>query len=119
MHQNHVAHIDGISESESDEEWEEMNDEEQIIECLFCKTVSNNFLDALKHLESSHNFNFAGFKSRYALDVYSYIKLINFIRKKKITAEELNGLNVKSWDNDEYLSPVIQDDPWLMLGKTQ
>ncbi|XP_058807025.1 protein arginine N-methyltransferase 3 isoform X2 [Phymastichus coffea] len=115
MQENHVGQMNGVSESESDDEWEEMNDEEQIIECLFCKNVYNGFLDALKHLESSHNFNFSTFKNRYALDVYSYIKLINFIRKKNITAEELNGLNVKLWDNDEYLSPVIQDDPWLML----
>lgn len=109
--------MDGISESESDDDWEEMNDEVQTVQCLFCSDTSSNFTDALKHLESSHDFSFAVFKNRHALDVYSYIKLINFIRKKKLTAEELNALSVKTWESDEYLAPVFQDDPWLMLGR--
>lgn len=116
LQHNHVAPMDGVSESESDEDWEEMNDEVQIIECLFCKNTCNNFTDALQHLELSHNFSFAVFKNRHALDVYSYIKLINFIRKKKIKPEELNALSIKTWESDEYLTPVFQDDPWLMLG---
>ncbi|XP_011501917.1 PREDICTED: protein arginine N-methyltransferase 3 [Ceratosolen solmsi marchali] len=105
----------GISESESDDDWEEMNYEKQVIKCLFCSNCCNNFTDALKHLDSSHNFNFAKFKMRHALDIYSYIKLINFIRKKKATPEELNELNIKIWEHDEYLTPILQDDPWLML----
>lgn len=116
IQQNHIAQMDGLSESESDDDWEEMNDEAQVVECLFCNIISNNFTDALKHLESAHNFSFAVFKNKHALDVYSYIKLINFIRKKDVQPEELNDLSVKSWESDEYLTPVIQDDPWLMLG---
>ena len=108
--------MDGISESESDDDWEEMNDEVQVVECLFCNDTCNNIKDALKHLESTHSFSFSIFKSRHALDVYSYIKLINFIRKKDVTPEELTSLSVKTWENDEYLTPVLQDDPWLMLG---
>ena len=109
--------MDGISESESDEDWDELNDEPQMVECLFCNDTCKSFSDALKHLEATHNFSFARFKSRHALDVYSYIKLINFIRKKKVSPEELNALSVKTWEVDEYLTPVKQDDPWLMFGK--
>lgn len=116
MQQNHVGEMDGLSGSESDDEWEEMNDEVQVVQCLFCNKNCNNVLDALKHLESLHNFSFANFKNRHALDVYSYIKLINFIRKRKISPEELNAISVKTWESDEYLVPVIQDDPWLMFG---
>lgn len=116
MQQNHIAEIDGFSGSESDDEWEEMNDEVQVVQCLFCNKSCNNIGDALKHLESLHNFSFANFKNRHALDVYSYIKLINFIRKRKVSPEELNTVSVKTWENDEYLVPVIQDDPWLMFG---
>ncbi|XP_031783432.1 protein arginine N-methyltransferase 1 isoform X1 [Nasonia vitripennis] len=115
MQENHVAQMDGKSESESDDDWEEMNDEVQVLECLFCNIISNNLTDALKHLESAHNFSFAFFKSNHGLDVYSYIKLINFIRKNDIQPEELNEITVKSWESDKYLTPVIQDDPWLML----
>jgi protein arginine N-methyltransferase 3 len=116
LHLNSAIRMDGISESESDDDWEEMNDEIQVIECLFCKHSYNNVTDVLKHLELSHNFSFPMFKNRHILDIYSYIKLINFIRKTGITPEELNKLNIKTWENDEYLAPVFQDDPWLMLG---
>lgn len=116
VQKNHVAQMDGISESESDDDWEEMNDEAQVVECLFCNVISKDLTDALKHLESTHNFSFAVFKNKHALDVYSYIKLINFIRKKDVQPEELNDFSAKSWESDEYLTPVIQDDPWLMLG---
>ncbi|XP_014217008.1 protein arginine N-methyltransferase 3 isoform X2 [Copidosoma floridanum] len=113
--QNHVVHMDGISESGSDDDWEEVNDEVQVIQCLFCDETSKSFKDSLQHLESDHGFNFALFKDKHALDVYTYIKLINFIRKKKISPEDLNALTVKTWESDEYLTPVFQDDPWLMF----
>lgn len=106
----------GLSDSDCEEDYEEINDDIEAIECLFCKNFSNSVNEALKHLESLHDFNFADFKIRHALDDYSYRKLINFIRKKEVSPEELCKLSTKTWDKEEYLKPICQDDPWLMLG---
>lgn len=108
--------INDLSDSDSGDDWDE-NEETQIISCLFCTQEYNDRSDALKHLEVCHDFSLPNFKIKHALDMYSYIKLINFIRKKNVSAYDLNALNIKIWDSDEYLTPFIPDDAWLMFGK--
>ena len=107
--------MDGFSDSDSGDDWDEVG-EAQLITCLFCTQDFSDRFNALKHLEVFHNFNLPNFKVKHALDMYSYIKLINFIRKKNVSSEDLNDLNIKTWDSDEYLNPIIPDDAWLMLG---
>ncbi|XP_043479685.1 protein arginine N-methyltransferase 3 [Leptopilina heterotoma] len=106
--------INDLSDSDSGDDWDE-NEETQIISCLFCTQEYNDRSDALKHLEVCHDFSLPNFKIKHALDMYSYIKLINFIRKKNVSAYDLNALNIKIWDSDEYLTPFIPDDAWLMF----
>ncbi|XP_033216903.1 protein arginine N-methyltransferase 3 isoform X2 [Belonocnema kinseyi] len=106
--------MDGLSDSDSGEDWDEL-EETQLITCLFCTQDFSDRSNALKHLEVFHEFSLPNFKAKHALDTYSYIKLINFIRKKNITSNDLNNLSIKSWENDEYLTPIIPDDAWLML----
>ncbi|KAL7293838.1 hypothetical protein TKK_0012895 [Trichogramma kaykai] len=117
LQNNHASleEMRAASESESDDDWEEMCDDVQNILCLFCTSIFNNFKDALQHLESQHSFNLAKFKDRHALDFYSYIKLINFIRKKNISPQELIALTTQTWNSDDYLAPTNQDDAWLMF----
>lgn len=105
------------NENDSGDDWDEVNEESQDITCLFCIERFDNFTTAIKHLETVHKFRLMAFKRKYSLDVYSYIKLVNFIRASKLKPEELDLLNPTAWESDKYLAPILQDDSWLMFGK--
>ncbi|XP_012279770.1 protein arginine N-methyltransferase 1 [Orussus abietinus] len=109
------VHMEDANDADSGDDWDEVNDDIQNVVCLFCKEVVDSIPKALRHVEVFHDFNLATFKTKHALDVYSYIKLVNFIRRKEVSPEELNSAESKSWNSDEYLMPVLQDDAWLML----
>lgn len=108
--------MDGRSDDDSGDDWDEITEDFESIPCLFCNEVTSNFPTALVHLVTSHRFDLKNFIARHSLDTYSYIKLINFIRQKNVLPDQLNALNIKTWESDEYLRPIIEDDPWLMFG---
>ena len=64
-----------------------------------------------------HYINLKDYIVKNCLHTYTYIKLINFIRHKNILPDQLNALSIKTWENEEYLRPVVEDDRWLMFGK--
>jgi len=105
------------NDNDSETDWEESSEIHENIPCLFCTETTSGFLTALHHVKTSHELNFCDFIKKHIHDTYSYIKLINFIRCKKITSKQLNTLSVEIWDKNEYLRPVVEDDPWLMYGK--
>ncbi|RLU16235.1 hypothetical protein DMN91_011995 [Ooceraea biroi] len=109
--------VDMLSDIDSEDDWEENGEEQQNIPCLFCTETSCGFPTALHHIETLHKLNFCDFIRKHIHDTYSYIKLINFIRCKEVTSEQLSALRLEAWDKDEYLRPVVEDDPWLMYGK--
>ncbi|KOC60886.1 Protein arginine N-methyltransferase 3 [Habropoda laboriosa] len=109
------AKSDGDSDDDSGDDWDEVTEDFESIPCLFCNEVTNNTSMALEHLVASHRFDLKNFIMKHYLDTYSYIKLINFIRHKNVLPDQLNALNIKTWESDEYLRPVIKDDPWLMF----
>ncbi|XP_043489158.1 protein arginine N-methyltransferase 1 [Polistes fuscatus] len=109
-----VIEMDETSDADSGDDWSETNEDTQTVTCLFCKDTTDGITNALKHLEVLHNFALSNFITKHSLDSYSYIKLINFIRQKNIQPEQLNTLCIKDWQDDEYLYPVIEDDPLLM-----
>ncbi|KAL6437939.1 hypothetical protein ACFW04_004325 [Cataglyphis niger] len=102
------------SDSGSGDDWEEIDEDHHDISCLFCIETINGFPSALNHIKTFHKFNFCDFIRKHIHDTYSYIKLINFIRYKKISPEQLSTLDIEAWDKDENLRPVVEDDPWLM-----
>jgi len=108
---------DMSGDSDSGNDWEESSEVHENIPCLFCTEITSGFPTALQHVETSHKLNFCDFIKKHIHDTYSYIKLINFIRCKEITSKQLSTLTIETWDKDEYLRPVIEDDPWLMYGE--
>ncbi|XP_011702607.1 PREDICTED: protein arginine N-methyltransferase 3 isoform X2 [Wasmannia auropunctata] len=103
------------SDNDSGDDWEENNEDDcQNILCLFCTETVNGFSSALRHIEHSHKFDLCDFVQKHIHDTYSYIKLINFIRRKEISPEQLSTLDIEAWNKDEYLRPIVEDDPWLM-----
>lgn len=102
----------------SGDDWDELDDMTNPFICLFCNDELQGFQETMKHLKTSHNFDLTKFIRDYQLDDYSYRKFINFIRKQKPSPIELSQ-SKNLWSEDEYLAPVIQDDAWLMLGKSK
>ncbi|XP_024879914.1 protein arginine N-methyltransferase 1 [Temnothorax curvispinosus] len=109
-----LGYNDMSSDSDSGDDWEENGEDHHDISCLFCTETANGFSSALHHIETFHKFDLSDFIRKHIHDTYSYIKLINFVRRKEILPEQLSTLGVEAWDNDEYLRPVVEDDLWLM-----
>lgn len=84
--------------------------------CLFCSQTLQNSTEAISHCKNEHNLDFIKLKGQFNMDDYSFIKLVNFIRKKQNTPEEIMNMKFPSWIDEQYLIPVIENDPWLMLG---
>ncbi|XP_069479582.1 protein arginine N-methyltransferase 3 isoform X2 [Ambystoma mexicanum] len=104
-----------LYDSGDDAAWE---DEDPKVEthCLFCERLFSSAEDTFSHCKSEHQFNIGNVAQKHGLDFYGYIKLINFIRTTKSTAEYVNSVcGPTPWDNEDYLKPVLQDDLLLQF----
>lgn len=70
--ENH--HIES-DEDDNDDEWNEMDDEIEPDQCLFCECTSNSIEIAIQHLHDKHNFDVGFIKQKFLMDQYSYIKV--------------------------------------------
>nr|XP_033784366.1 protein arginine N-methyltransferase 3 isoform X2 [Geotrypetes seraphini] len=76
----------------------------------------NSAENIFAHCKAEHDFNISSIVHKHALDFYGYIKLINFTRTLKCTAEYLNSLTIPvPWEKEEYLKPVWGDDILLQF----
>ncbi|XP_059621871.1 protein arginine N-methyltransferase 1 [Phlebotomus argentipes] len=94
------------SGGDSSDGWEEMEDESEAVKCLFCENVFKSFEQALDHLQEGHKFNLLDLSGRYAMDQYSYIRMVNFVIREKRRPEEIMGSAKCLWSNDINLRPV-------------
>ncbi|CAB3386093.1 Hypothetical predicted protein [Cloeon dipterum] len=105
------------SDEEDDDEaaWDEVEESPQPAQCLFCAESFPSIVEAMAHASEKHEFDLKSLASKYTMDMYSYIKLVNFIRAHNLSsAEELMVYKEPLWDLDMYLKPVVENDPWLM-----
>lgn len=107
-----------VASDSSEDDWNEVNDEADLIKCLFCKEENLSFCDAIHHLKVTHDFDLMNFRKRHSMDIYSYIKLVNYVRRHGVSSQDLKALNAKLWDEEQYLKPELEDDAWLMLGNS-
>ncbi|XP_020638529.3 protein arginine N-methyltransferase 3 isoform X1 [Pogona vitticeps] len=108
-----------LSDNGSEDAWEEEGDDAGSAlrtPCLFCERLFSSAEDAFSHCTSDHGFNVGMLVRKHGLDFYSYIKLINFIRVEKPTAEILNSLSSPlPWVEEKYLKPALEDDLLLQF----
>ena len=58
--------------------------------CLFCESSFPNFSDLESHSRSSHSgFELRKFAAKTRLDSIAFIQCVNYVRKKRISPEEL------------------------------
>jgi protein arginine N-methyltransferase 3 len=92
------------------DDWEEEDDVE--CQCPFCEETFRSVPDTFLHCTTTHEFDFGYIKKQLKLDFYGCMRLVNFVRKSKMTQQVV--LSETSWSyNDENLVPVLQDDPLL------
>ncbi|XP_003736902.3 protein arginine N-methyltransferase 1 isoform X2 [Drosophila pseudoobscura] len=102
-----------------DDDYDDMDDEddekdqgEEQTTCLFCPEALPSIGAAIDHLDSSHKVNLSQLQKKFQMDQYCFIKLINYIRVCKISAEQLLSTEKILWDDEKYLKPV-EYEPWL------
>ena len=125
--QDRATDIDNGSESSStgeddDEDWNDWvsNEEGDNRPCisLFDGTSYPNVNAALAHDKEACGVDLLALSDRLRLDFHGRARLINYIRKEKPSATDVNALTGQEafFASDEYLIPAIQDDPLLQLG---
>ncbi|XP_056616325.1 protein arginine N-methyltransferase 3 [Triplophysa dalaica] len=103
-----------------DEEWNSMEEEgydHVSVPCVFCDRNLGSVAETLQHCKADHGVYIPELVNKHSLDDYGYIKMINYIRGNKCPAETLLMVPNGSlpWDNDEYMKPVLPDDPLLQI----
>ncbi|CAO3697388.1 unnamed protein product [Rhizopus microsporus] len=95
--------------------WHE--EEEEQVQCLYCKDVLPSTKAAFEHMKSVHGFDFQETRKRLGLDFYQCIRLINYIRQQVKENDDYTNTSFDKKESflsdDQYLQPVLQDDPLL------
>lgn len=106
---------EGDNDDDSDG-WDEMEISGEQTTCLFCPSQFHTIAVALDHCRSEHKFDLLELKTRYNMDCYSFIKMVNYIRLHKPDPKIITESCVALWDDDVYLKPG-EMEPWLMYGR--
>lgn len=117
---NMALPTDSGSESGSDNDdrcsdWASSIGEAWHTRSLFDETVYPNSEKALAGDKAKHGFDLEELVARLQLDIYARMRLINWIRRDKLTAEQASAIaaNDPKLKDDALLAPVIPDDPLL------
>ena len=107
-----------MSIEKDDWNWDNSDDEALLrTPCLFCKEYTQ--LDELMiHIPEVHKITFEQLYKISNGIQYNYIKLINYIRKHKLTVEQVQQFDMGFFDlpeSNKYLAPSINDDGLLMV----
>jgi len=86
------------------------------VQCLLCKLSFATTRLALEHCSSAHNFDFSHFCKELNLDFYDSIRLVNYIRSEVALGKQ-PVLERECWASDEFLKPILPDDPMLYRGE--
>lgn len=100
------------SDSDSFEGEENEVDEEEATNCLFCSNQFPSIELAIEHLDSHHGIRLEKLKGKFNMDQYSYIKLINYIRKEKPSSNDILSASSEIWNDEKYLKPLDYES-WL------
>uniref|UniRef100_A0A9J7ZMX9 type I protein arginine methyltransferase n=1 Tax=Cyprinus carpio carpio TaxID=630221 RepID=A0A9J7ZMX9_CYPCA len=86
--------------------------------CLLCDSRTfTSVSETVQHCKKDHGVDIPGLVQKHRLDDYGYIKMINYIRTTKCSAEslELASNGPLPWDSDQYMKPALPDDPLLQI----
>ncbi|EIN12179.1 S-adenosyl-L-methionine-dependent methyltransferase [Punctularia strigosozonata HHB-11173 SS5] len=111
------------SEDDEDENFSDWVDEEaDRVPCqsLFDDTKFPSSKEALAYDSKTHGFDLDATCKTLSLDTYQRIRLINYIRKEKPAPSSLKLDGSESFlASDDYIKPVLEDDPLLRKWSDQ
>ncbi|KZT28706.1 S-adenosyl-L-methionine-dependent methyltransferase [Neolentinus lepideus HHB14362 ss-1] len=109
-----------LAEDEEDnnfDDWVSDSVDRQPCKSLFEDKILPSVTEALEYDRKTHNFDLNAMCSRLSLDFHQRIRLVNYIRKEKLSG--MDALNLKGdeafFSADEYLLPSLEDDPLLQV----
>ncbi|ESK84801.1 protein arginine n-methyltransferase 3 [Moniliophthora roreri MCA 2997] len=107
-------------EDDDDQTWEDWvsdSNSRQPCRSLFEDRILQSAEAALAYDKSTFGFSLDETCAKLSLDVHGRIRLINFIRLTKPSPENVSHLTGSEsfFSSDEYLRPIIEDDPLLQL----
>ena len=108
---------ENVDENDDSDGWDEMEVHGEQTTCLFCPLQFHTIAVALDHCRTDHNFDLLELKTKYNMDCYSFIKMVNYIRLRKPDPKDLVASTVALWDDDKYLKPGEMES-WLMYGES-
>lgn len=117
---------DSVSSStgeDDDQNWDDWaSDSFQTQECpsLFDKSNFPSASEAIVYDREKYGFDLNTVCSRLKLDFLNRVRLVNYIRKNEISSQEgLSITGTETWFSlDEYLAPVLENDPLLQVSPT-
>ena len=104
------------SENDSDEElWIEIDEEAMPTISLFDAKEYVSIEEAIADMKKRFNFDLAEMKQKHSMDFYSFMKMINFIRHKSISApaQLYSDDGSPLWLDDAYLKPSGDFESWM------
>ncbi|XP_050391709.1 protein arginine N-methyltransferase 3 isoform X1 [Patella vulgata] len=104
---------DGWYDEDDDEEDDESNELIGPVKCLFCDSIQSSASLLFDHCQDKHDFSISHVCRLWNLDSISYIKMINFIRLKKPSGNNLCNRNIEQqppWYSDDFMKPVDPED---------
>ncbi|KAH8104934.1 S-adenosyl-L-methionine-dependent methyltransferase [Phellopilus nigrolimitatus] len=106
---------------DDDENWDDwVSDSQNKRPCLslFDGSEQSSAAAALAYDKEKFSVDLQALIERLGLDFHRRARLINYIRKEKPSAVEVSALTGEEplFTSDDYLIPVIEDDPLLQLG---
>nr|CAD7395281.1 unnamed protein product [Timema cristinae] len=109
-------HCEMDDEDDDSDDWNEVEEMDQpLAVCLFCPRGFGAISDAISHCKKDHLFDLYKLRTRFNMDCFSFIKLVNYIRIHHPEPSVLMDSMELVWEDEEYMKPVHEDDPWLMF----
>lgn len=60
---------------DNNDDWDEMENEEEPVQCLFCDEMNQSIEKAIIHLNAGHQIDLGVLRGKFQMDEYSYIKV--------------------------------------------
>ncbi|KAL9103856.1 MAG: hypothetical protein Q9163_001134 [Psora crenata] len=105
-----------ILNQEDEEGWDDVEPDLERLEfqCLFDNNLFADVASMLQHCRETHNFDLGKLYKDLRLEYIEMIKLVNYIRSQTLAGMRPPDISTKSvFEDDQYLKPVLEDDPLL------
>ncbi|KAI8915065.1 S-adenosyl-L-methionine-dependent methyltransferase [Entophlyctis helioformis] len=104
---------DSSAGGDNENDWSDWEDEAAAdAKCPFC-SFTGSPSSTFAHCTEQHSFDFYAIRKQLGLDFYGCMRLVNYVRKTSISAADILSQPTDWTSDDQYLAPVLSDDPLL------